>query len=161
MASPWMDAARYADTNGFSIDGGRHAWLWRDYVINAFNANKPYDRFIVEQLAGDLLADKSDETLTATGFQRNAMITHEGGTIAEENLVVYGADRVATFGEAMLGLTLACAQCHDHKFDPVTQKDYYGVFAYFNQTTEPAHGGDGGVNSNPVAQVKSVLHTGE
>ena len=161
MASPWMDAARYADTNGFSIDGGRHAWLWRDYVINAFNANKPYDRFIVEQLAGDLLADKSDETLTATGFQRNAMITHEGGTIAEENLVIYGADRVATFGEAMLGLTLACAQCHDHKFDPVTQKDYYGVFAYFNQTTEPAHGGDGGVNSNPVAQVKSVLHTGE
>ena len=161
MAGPWMDAARYADTNGFSIDGGRHAWLWRDYVINAFNANKPYDRFIVEQLAGDLLADKSDETLTATGFQRNAMITHEGGTIAEENLVIYGADRVATFGEAMLGLTLACAQCHDHKFDPVTQKDYYGVFAYFNQTTEPAHGGDGGVNSNPVAQVKSVLHTGE
>ena len=88
MAMPWLDAARYADTNGFSIDGGRHLWLWRDYVIHAFNTNKPYDRFLVEQIAGDLLPDKSDETLVATGFQRNAMITHEGGTIAEENLVL-------------------------------------------------------------------------
>src|SRR5688572_22078145 len=161
MALPWLDAARYADTNGFSIDGGRHAWLWRDYVIHAFNTNKPYDRFLVEQLAGDLLPDRNDETLTATGFQRNAMITHEGGTIPEENLVNYGVDRVRTFGEAVLGLTLACAQCHDHKFDPLTQRDYYSLFAYFNQTTEPALGGDGGVNPDPVASVRSVLVTGE
>jgi uncharacterized protein DUF1553/uncharacterized protein DUF1549/cytochrome c len=161
MAMPWLDAARYADTNGFSIDGGRHAWLWRDYVIHAFNANKPYDRFLVEQLAGDLLPDRDDETLTATGFQRNSMITHEGGTIPEENLVTYGVDRVKTFGEAVLGLTLGCAQCHDHKFDPITQKDYYSLFAFFDQTSEPALGGDGGVNPDPVARVKSVLSSGE
>jgi hypothetical protein len=161
MALPWLDAARYADTNGFSIDGGRHAWLWRDYVINAFNKNKPYDRFLLEQIAGDLLPDKNEETITATGFQRNAMITHEGGTIAEENLVTYGADRVKTYGEAVLGLTLACAQCHDHKYDPISQREYYQLFAYFNQTTEPAHGGDGGVNAAPTARVKSVLVTRE
>jgi mono/diheme cytochrome c family protein len=161
MAMPWLDAARYADTNGFSIDGGRHLWLWRDYVINAFNTNKPYDRFLVEQIAGDLLSDKSDETLIATGFQRNAMITHEGGTIAEENLVNYGVDRVRTFGEAVLGLTVGCAQCHDHKFDPVSQRDYYRLFAFFNQTTEPAHGGDGGQNAAPAATLKSVLRTAE
>ena len=161
MAMPWLDAARYADTNGFSIDGGRHLWLWRDYVINAFNANKPYDRFLVEQIAGDLLPDRSDETLIATGFQRNAMITHEGGTIAEENLVNYGVDRVRTFGEAVLGLTVACAQCHDHKFDPITQRDYYRLFAFFNQTTEPAHGGDGGRNAAPTATLKSILRTAE
>ncbi|MFZ9914293.1 MAG: PSD1 and planctomycete cytochrome C domain-containing protein, partial [Phycisphaerales bacterium] len=161
MALPWLDAARYADTNGFSIDGGRHQWLWRDYVIHSFNANKPFDRFLVEQLAGDLLPDRTEETLVATGFQRNAMITHEGGTIAEENLVNYGVDRVKTYGEAVLGLTLGCAQCHDHKFDPITQRDYYSLFAYFNQTTEPAHGGDGGVNAPPSAALKSVLATGE
>ncbi|MEQ1892776.1 MAG: DUF1549 domain-containing protein, partial [Planctomycetota bacterium] len=161
LAMPWLDAARYADTNGFSIDGGRHAWPWRDWVIHAFQTNKPYDRFLVEQLAGDLLPDKSDETLVATGFQRNSMITHEGGTIPEENLVNYGVDRVKTFGEAVLGLTLACAQCHDHKFDPLTQEDYYSLFAYFNQTSEPALGGDGGVNPDPVASLRSVLVTGE
>jgi len=161
LALPWLDAARYADTNGFSIDGGRHAWPWRDWVIHAFQTDKPYDRFLVEQIAGDLLPDKSDETLVATGFQRNAMITHEGGTIPEENLVTYGVDRVKTFGEAVLGLTLGCAQCHDHKFDPFTQEDYYSLFAYFNQTSEPALGGDGGVNPAPVANLRSVLVTGE
>ena len=161
MALPWLDAARYADSNGFSIDGGRHAWLWRDWVIQSFHENKPYDRFLVEQLAGDLLPDKSDETLTATGFQRNSMITHEGGTIPEENLITYGVDRVRTFGEAVLGLTLGCAQCHDHKFDPITQHDYYSLFAFFNQTSEPAHGGDGGVNAPPAANLRSVLVTGE
>ena len=161
MALPWLDAARYADTNGFSIDGGRHAWLWRDYVINAFNTNKPYDRFLTEQLAGDLLPDKTDETITATGFERNSMVTHEGGTIDGENLVIYGADRVRTFGEAMLGLTLGCAQCHDHKFDPITQKDYYSLFAYFNTSSEGGQGGDGGVNAAPTANVQSVIATGE
>ncbi|MBL8842691.1 MAG: PSD1 domain-containing protein [Planctomycetes bacterium] len=161
MALPWLDAARYADTNGFSIDGGRHAWLWRDWVIDAFNRNVPYDRFLLLQLAGDLLPDRSDATLTATGFQRNSMITHEGGTLAEENLVTYGADRVRTFGEAVLGLTVGCAQCHDHKFDPLTQRDYYALFDFFARTSEPAHGGDGGMNAPPTAKVRSVLVTGE
>ncbi len=161
VALPWLDAARYADTNGFSIDGGRHAWLWRDYVIHAFKTNKPYDRFLVEQIAGDLLPEKSDETLAATGFQRNSMITHEGGTIPEENLVTYGVDRTRTFGEAVLGLTFGCAQCHDHKFDPITQRDYYSLFAFFNQTSEPSHGGDGGANAPPTANLRSVLVTGE
>ncbi|MCY2956025.1 MAG: PSD1 and planctomycete cytochrome C domain-containing protein [Planctomycetota bacterium] len=161
MALPWLDASRYADTNGFSIDGGRHAWLWRDYVINAFQVNKPYDRFLVEQLAGDLLAAPTAETRIASGFQRNSMITHEGGTIAEENLINYGADRVKTLGEAILGLTLGCAQCHNHKFDPITQQDYYSLFAYFNATNEPAHGGDGGVNAAPTVDAHSVLVTGE
>ncbi len=105
--------------------------------------------------------DRTDETLAATGFQRNAMITHEGGTIPEENLVNYGADRVRTFGEAVLGLTLGCAQCHDHKFDPISQRDYYRVFDFFNQTSEPALGGDGGVNAAPTAQLRSPLVQGD
>jgi hypothetical protein len=161
LALEWLDASRYADTNGFSIDGGRHAWLWRDYVIAAFAANKPYDRFLLEQLAGDLLPDATEETRIATGFQRNNMVTHEGGTIAEENLVTYGADRTKAFGEAVLGLTVGCAQCHDHKFDPITQRDYYSLFAYFNMGSEAAHDGDGGNNPNPVMQAHSVLQTGE
>lgn len=117
LALDWLDAARYADTNGFSIDGGRHMWLWRDWVIQAFNDNLPYDRLLVEQIAGDLLPDRTEGQLIASGFQRNNMTTHEGGTIPEENLVNYNADRVKTLGEAVLGLTLSCAQCHDHKFD--------------------------------------------
>ena len=161
LALPWLDASRYADTNGFSIDGGRHLWLWRDWVIAAFAANKPFDRFLVEQLAGDLLPAADDAMRTATGFQRNAMITHEGGTIAAENLVTYGADRTKTFGEAVLGLTVGCAQCHDHKYDPISQREYYGLFAFFNQTSEPAHGGDGGNNAPPAIDAQSVLATGE
>ena len=107
------------------------------------------------------MPDRSETTLIATGFQRNNMVTHEGGTIAEENLVTYGADRVKTFGEAVLGLTVGCAQCHDHKFDPITQRDYYSLFAFFNTGSEAAHDGDGGNNPNPVLKAKSVLATGE
>ncbi|HEU4418438.1 MAG TPA: PSD1 and planctomycete cytochrome C domain-containing protein [Planctomycetota bacterium] len=161
LALEWLDAARYADTNGFSIDGGRHAWIWRDYVIAAFNANKRYDRFLLEQIAGDLLPDRTEETLVATGFQRNNMVTHEGGTIAEENLVTYSVDRVRTFGEAVLGITMACAQCHDHKFDPITQRDYYSLFAYFNTSSELALDGDGGVDPKPFVAAHSMLRTGE
>ena len=161
MTLSWLDTARYADTNGFSIDGGRDAWLWRDYVIAAFNANKPYDRFLVEQLAGDLLPDRTEETLIATGLQRNNMVTHEGGTIAAENLVNYAVDRVRTFGEAVIGLTVGCAQCHDHKYDPISQRDYYALLAFFNQGSERAHDGDGGNNPHPVLQARSVLRTGE
>ncbi len=161
MALDWLDAARYADTNGFSIDGGRHLWLWRDWVIQAFNDNKPYDRFLIEQLAGDLLPARTDAELIATGFQRNNMVTHEGGTIPEENLTNYNADRVKTLGEAVLGLTLACAQCHDHKFDPITQKDYFRTFAFFNSLGDKGLDGNAGVNPGPSVRARTVLKTGE
>ena len=109
MALDWLDAARYADTNGFSIDGGRHMWLWRDWVIDAFNRNMPYDQFLVEQLAGDLLPEPHRRATHRHGLPRNNMVTHEGGTIPEENLTNYNADRVKTLGEAVLGLTFGCA----------------------------------------------------
>ncbi len=161
MGLDWLDAARYSDTNGFSIDGGRHLWLWRDWVIQAFNDNKPYDRFLAEQIAGDLMPDTDDGKLIATGFQRNNMNTHEGGTIPAENLVNYNADRVKTLGESVLGLTLACAQCHDHKFDPISQKDYFRLFAYFNTLDDRPTDGNAGVNSLPSALRKTVLKTDE
>lgn len=161
LALDWLDAARYADTNGYSIDGGRHLWLWRDWVIQAFNDNKPYDRFLTEQLAGDLLPQGSDAELIATGFQRNNMNTHEGGTIPAENLLNYNADRVKTLGEAVLGLTLGCAQCHDHKFDPISQKDYYRIYAFFNTLDDRGLDGNAGVNSLPSALRKTILRTDE
>ena len=161
MALDWLDAARYADTNGFSIDGGRHMWLWRDWVIQAFNDNKPYDEFLLEQIAGDLLPDATAAQRIATGFQRNNMVTHEGGTIPEENLTNYNADRVKTLGEAVLGLTLGCAQCHDHKYDPITQRDYYGLFAYFNTVSDVGLDGNWGVNPLPFMEAKTVLKTDE
>ncbi len=161
MAVDWLDAARYADTNGFSIDGGRHMWLWRDWVIQSFNDNKPYDRFLVEQLAGDLLPNHTDAELIASGFQRNNMVTHEGGTIPDENLTNYNADRVKTLGEAVLGLTLGCAQCHDHKFDPISQKDYYRTFAFFNTLGDKGLDGNAGVNPGPFVKTRTVLKTGE
>ena len=157
MALEWLDAARYADTNGFSIDGGRNMWLWRDWVIQSFNDNLPYDQFVLQQLAGDLLPNATDAQLIATGFQRNNMNTHEGGTIPAENLVNYNADRVKTLGEAMLGLTLACAQCHDHKFDPISQKDYFQMFAYFNSLGDAGLDGNAGNNSGPSVNKKTVL----
>jgi hypothetical protein len=161
MALEWLDAARYADTNGYSIDGGRHMWLWRDWVIQAFNDNKPYDRFLIEQLAGDLLPDRTEADLIASGFQRNNMVTHEGGTIPEENLANYNADRVKTLGEAVLGLTLACAQCHTHKFDPITHREYYQLVAFFNTLDDRGLDGDRGINPGPSIQARTVLQTDE
>ena len=161
MALDWLDAARYADTNGYSIDGGRHMWLWRDWVIDAFNRNLPYDQFLRDQLAGDLLPNHTESQLIATGFQRNNMNTHEGGTIPAENLTNYNVDRVKTLGEAVLGLTLGCAQCHDHKFDPITQRDYYQIYAYFNTISDQGVDGDAGRNSRPVYEAKTMLQTGE
>ena len=161
MALEWLDAARYADTNGFSIDGGRHVWLWRDWVIQAFNDNKPYDRFLIEQLAGDLLPDHTEADLIATGFQRNNMVTHEGGTLPEENLTNYNVDRVKTLGESVLGLTLGCAQCHNHKFDPITQKDYFQMFAFFNSLSDRGLDGNAGVNPGPFITAKTALRTDE
>ena len=155
MALQWLDVARYADTNGYSIDGGRHMWAWRDWVIGAFNENMPFDRFTVEQLAGDLLPDATDSTRIASGFNRNHMNTHEGGTIEEEYLVEYAADRVATTSQAWLGLTMGCARCHDHKYDPISQREYYQFFAYFNSITDRGNDGDGGKNSVPFIPVFS------
>jgi mono/diheme cytochrome c family protein len=161
MALEWLDAARYADTNGFSIDGGRHMWLWRDWVIQAFNGNMPYDRFLLEQIAGDLVPNPTPSMLIATGFQRNNMVTHEGGTIPEENLTNYNVDRVKTLGEAVLGLTVGCAQCHDHKYDPITQRDYYRLFAYFNTLSDIGLDGNAGKNPRPSLTAHTVLEAGD
>lgn len=132
----WLDAARYGDTHGLHFDNYREMWPYRDWVIRAFNSNQPYDRFLVEQLAGDLLASPSNEQLIATGFQRCNITTNEGGTIDDENLANYAVDRVQTFGWVVLGLTTNCAQCHDHKFDPLTMKDFYSLAAFFRNTTQ-------------------------
>ncbi|MEQ1826491.1 MAG: PSD1 and planctomycete cytochrome C domain-containing protein [Pirellula sp.] len=161
VALEWLDSARYADTNGFSIDGGRHMWLWRDWVIQSLNDNKPYDQFLVEQIAGDLLPHSTESQKIATGFQRNNMVTHEGGTIPDENLVNYNADRVKTLGESVLGLTLGCAQCHDHKFDPIKQREYYQMFAFFNSLGDKGLDGNAGVNPGPSIQAHTVLKTEE
>lgn len=141
LAMDWLDVARYADTHGFNNDSERSMWRWRDWVIEAFNRNLPYDRFIVEQLAGDLLEQPTLDQVIATGFNRNHVINSEGGIIDEEYRVEYVADRVRTLGMAWLGLTVECARCHDHKFDPVSQKDYYRLFAFFNNVPELGEAG--------------------
>ena len=146
----WLDAARYADTNGYSIDDHRDMWAWRDWVIAAFKANMPYDRFLTEQLAGDLLPNATDAQKIATGFLRNGMNTHEGGTIAEEYRVAYIVDKIDTVGTALMGLTLKCAQCHDHKYDSISQEEYYRFFAFFNTSSE---GGKGAANGNTAPKI--------
>ena len=132
----WLDYVRYADTHGIHLDNLRSIWPYRDYVIRAFNANKPFDAFIREQLAGDLLPVRSFDELVATGFVRNNMTTNEGGTITEEIYVNQTRDRVEAFGATFLGLTTGCAACHDHKFDPFTQKDHYSLAAFLGNTAE-------------------------
>src|SRR5437660_7295732 len=136
MAMRWLDAARYADTNGYQTDAERSMWRWRDWVIEAFNRNLPYDRFLVEQIAGDLLPGATRDQQIATGFNRNHRGNGEGGIIPEEYAVEYVVDRVDTTSTVFLGLTLGCARCHNHKFDPFTQKEFYQMFAYFNRVPE-------------------------
>lgn len=136
MAMPWLDAARYADTNGYQTDAERSMWRWRDWVIEAFNRNMPYDQFTIEQIAGDLLPDPTREQLIATGFNRNHRGNGEGGIIGAEYAVEYVVDRVETTSTVWLGLTLGCARCHNHKYDPFTQKEFYQLFSYFNQVPE-------------------------
>lgn len=138
----WLDAARYGDTHGLHFDNYREIWPYRDWVIAAFNRNQPFDQFTIEQLAGDLLPKRTEAQLIATGFQRCNITTNEGGTIDEENLANYAADRVQTMGWVYLGLTTNCAQCHDHKFDPFTMRDYYAMAAFFRNTTQPAKDGN-------------------
>jgi hypothetical protein len=136
MALYWLDVARYADSHGYQDDGLRTMWPWRDWVIHAFNQNYPFDRFLTWQLAGDLIPEPNKETKLATGFNRNHKITQEGGVIDEEYRIEYVTDRTNTFGKAFLGLTFECAKCHDHKYDPISQKDYYSTFAFFDQVPE-------------------------
>ena len=136
MASIWMDIARYADTNGYQDDTQRFMWPWRDWVIHAYNKNLPYDEFVSWQLAGDLLPNATKEQILATGFNRNHMITQEGGVIEEEYRVEYVADRTATTAKSFMGLTMECARCHDHKYDELTQKDFFNLYSFFNRLEE-------------------------
>ncbi len=149
MTFRWLDAARYADTNGYQIDGDRSAWRWRDWVIEAFNRNTPYDRFIVEQLAGDLLPQATLDQRIATAFNRNHRINAEGGIVPEEYRIEYVVDRIDTTSTVFMGLTLGCSRCHNHKYDPFTQKEYYQLSAYFNNIDEDGHSFDQG-NSPPL-----------
>jgi hypothetical protein len=136
MATEWMDLARYAETNGYHHDFERNMWPWRDWVIKSFNNNIPYDQFVTWQLAGDLLPDPTYEQQLATAFNRNNRTTQECGSLDEEFRVSYVIDRTNTFGKAFLGLTVECSQCHDHKYDPISQKEYYQLSAFFNQVPE-------------------------
>ena len=142
MAWDWLDAARYADTNGYQGDRERTMWPWRDWVVRSFNENMPYDQFTLWQLAGDQLPDATLEQKMATGFCRNHMINGEGGRIAEENRVEYAMDMSETMGTVWLGLTLNCCRCHEHKYDPITNREYYQFLAFFNQTPVKGGGGD-------------------
>jgi len=136
MTIRWLEAARYADTNGYQTDGPRDMWRWRDWVIDAFHRNMPFDQFTVEQIAGDLLPDATLSQKIATGFHRNHRTTAEGGIVDEEFRVEYVADRTETTGTVWLGLTIGCARCHDHKYDPISQKEFYQLFAFFNNVPE-------------------------
>ena len=156
MAIQWLDLARYADSHGYQDDGGRSMWPWRDWVINAFNKNYPFPTFITWQVAGDLLPNPSKEQLLATGFNRNHKITQEGGIIEEEYRIEYVTDRTNTFGKAFLAITLECAKCHDHKYDPVTQKDYYSMFAFFNQVDENVQPNLVSPAAEPVMKISSA-----
>ncbi|HEV8482953.1 MAG TPA: DUF1553 domain-containing protein [Blastocatellia bacterium] len=154
MAMQWLDLARYADTHGYHIDSHRDMWRWRDWVINAFNRNLPFDKFTVEQLAGDLLPDATLEQKIASGFNRNHMINYEGGAIPEEYQVEYVVDRLETTSNVWMATTLGCARCHNHKYDPITQKEFYQFFAFFN--TVPEEGLDGRTgNAKPFMPLPS------
>ncbi|RPI76217.1 MAG: DUF1549 domain-containing protein, partial [Planctomycetaceae bacterium] len=153
MGQLWLDLARYADTNGYNNDEDRTMWLWREWVIDAFNANLPIDQFIVEQIAGDLLPEPTLEQRVATGFNRNHVITTEGGIIPEEYRLEYVADRVHTTATVFLGLSFQCARCHDHKYDPFSQTDYYRLFAFFNNVADKTVGYNSGAPAEPYLKV--------
>ncbi|HRA86775.1 MAG TPA: DUF1553 domain-containing protein [Planctomycetaceae bacterium] len=155
MAMHWLDAARYADTNGYNNDEMRTLWPWRDWVINAFARNLPYDQFLTEQLAGDLLADATLDQKVATGFNRNHVLTTEGGIIEEEYHVEYVADRVHTTASVFMALSLQCARCHDHKYDPFTQREYYRFAAFFDNVPDKVVGYSQGKMAEPLLKVPS------
>lgn len=157
MAIQWLDLARYADSYGYQDDNIRTQWPWRDWVIHAFNKNLSYDKFLTWQLAGDMLQDANKEQILATGFFRNHKYTEEGGVIDEEYRIEYLIDKTKTLGKGLLGLTIECAQCHDHKYDPFSQKEYFEMLAFFNNTYEVGYEGDVSISKpakNPLLQVK-------
>ena len=156
MALLWMDLARYADSYGFQDDNIRSQWPWRDWVINAFNSNMHYDQFLTQQIAGDLLPNANKSTILATAFFRNHKYTEEGGVIDEEYRVSYNIDKTRTYGKAILGVTIECAQCHDHKYDPFSNKDYYQLYAFFNMSKEKGYEGDVSV-STPAKNPKLFI----
>ena len=152
MAMMWLDLARYADTHGYHIDSHREMWHWRDWLIQAFNSNMPYDEFTVEQIAGDLLPNPTRDQLIATGFNRNHMINFEGGAIPEEYQTEYVVDRVEATANTFMAMTMGCARCHDHKYDPIKQRDFYRFFAFFNTVAEKGLDGRTG-NAEPLLQL--------
>ena len=154
MALEWMDLARYADSHGMHADGARLMWPWRDWVIDAFNENMPYDEFMTWQIAGDMMPNATQEQKLATAFNRNHAMTAEGGVVEEEFRLKYVFDRANTTATAFLGLTMECAQCHDHKFDPISQKDYYALSAFYNNVKELGMTGDDG-NYGPMLMLPS------
>ena len=161
MARPWLDHARYADSNGFQSDGSRDMWAWREWVIDAYNRNLPFDQFTVEQLAGDMLPNPASDQIIATGFNRNHRLNGEGGRIVDEWFVETVIDRVETTGLTWLGLTYNCCRCHDHKYDPISQKEFYEMFAFFNSVEESgvlAPAGKNGENTPPLYQLKNEKH---
>jgi hypothetical protein len=158
MAAEWLDVARYADSHGYQDDGMRTMWPWRDWVIGAFNANLSFDQFVTWQLAGDLLPNPTDPQVIATGFNRNHMQSQEGGVVPEEYRTEYVADRVNTLGRAFLGVSVECARCHDHKYDPITQKEYFRLFSFFNSVNETGQIPYSGVPS-PAIMVKDPATT--
>ncbi|HZL87224.1 MAG TPA: DUF1553 domain-containing protein [Pirellulaceae bacterium] len=160
MASDWLDAARYGDTHGYHSDSQRDMWRWRQWVIDAFNANMPFDQFTIEQLAGDLLPQPTLEQRIATGFNRNHMLNDENGAIPEEYLCEYIADRVNTTATVWLGLTVGCARCHDHKYDPLPQRDFYRLYAFFHNVPENGLGGRSG-NVPPLVVAPTPLQQAE
>ena len=156
MAVHWMDIARYADSYGYQDDNIRTQWPWRDWVINAFNKNMPYNDFITWQIAGDMLPNATKEQILATGFFRNHKYSEEGGIIEEEYRIEYLIDKTKTYGKGILGVTVECAQCHDHKYDPISQVDYYQMMAFFNNTKEVGYEGDVSVSKpakNPLLKI--------
>ena len=152
MAMEWLDLARYADTHGYHVDNQRDMWAWRDWVIKAFNQNEPFDQFTIEQLAGDLLPNATLDQKIASGFNRNHMINFEGGAIPEEYQLEYVVDRVETTATTWMGMTMGCARCHDHKYDPITQKEFYQFSAFFNTVSEEGIDGYYG-NAKPYIQL--------
>jgi len=158
MALTWLDYARYADSNGYQVDASREMWAWRDWTINAYNRNLPFDQFTVEQIAGDLLPDATRNQIIATGFNRNHRLNGEGGRIVEEWFVETVIDRVETTGLTWLGLTFNCCRCHDHKYDPISQREFYQMFAFFNSNDESgvlAPNGNAGNNTEPTISVST------
>ena len=161
LAMQWLDAARYADTNGYNNDEERSMWPWRDWVIRAFNSNMPFDRFLTEQLAGDLLPSPTLEQRIATGFNRNHVLTTEGGIIDEEYRVEYVADRVHTTATVLMGLSLQCARCHDHKYDPISQREYYQFFSFFNSVADKSVNYNQGGTAEPYLKAPTTAQQEE